>query len=85
MEALAYPGHGWHGGCARARARARARKRGRSFSVDVGRAAGNAPDQEFVEPLVWRVGPRRVKVYLWIDEAVPSADVAEIGAPCKAR
>lgn len=56
------------------------------FSIRILRLAENAPDQEFVEPLLWRIGLQRQPLEFWIDEAVQSAEIAEIAdCPCRHR
>lgn len=56
------------------------------FSLRIMRAAENAPDLEFVEPLLWRIRQQHVTLEFWIDEAVQSAEVAEVAdCPCRER
>jgi len=56
------------------------------YALRIVRTAENAPDLEFVEPLLWRLRQRSVSLEFWIDEAVQTAEVSEVAdCPCRHR
>jgi hypothetical protein len=55
------------------------------FSLRIVRSAENAPDLEFVQPLLWRTGQKKLTFEFWIDETVVSAEMSAVAdCPCLA-
>ena len=55
------------------------------FSLRIVRSAENAPDLEFVEPMLWQTGQKKLTLEFWIDETVESAEVSAVAdCPCRA-
>ena len=54
------------------------------FALGFLRLGENAPDLEFVEPLIWHAGETKVRVEFWTDEAVQKYWIADV-ASCRCR
>src|SRR5262245_49399298 len=54
------------------------------IALGFARLSESAPDLEFTEPFIWRVGQTRIRVEFWWDEAVDRYWVADVAAcPCR--